>query len=44
MLSIMGSQMLGWEGDQLGGRELSAIREWLRSRANSIKGERPKCS
>ena len=38
MLSIMGSQMLGWEGDQFGGRELSATREWLRSRANSIEG------
>ena len=38
MHSMMGSQMLGWEGDQFSGRELSATREWLRSRANSIEG------
>ena len=38
MLSIMGSRMLGWEGAEFDGRELSATREWLRSRANSIEG------
>ena len=38
MLDMMGSQMLGWEGDGFGGRELSATREWLRSLANSIEG------
>ncbi len=38
MLSILGSQMLGWEGAEFEGRELSATREWLRSRANSIEG------
>ena len=36
MLSIMGSQMLGWEGDAYTGRELGTTREWLRSKANSI--------
>jgi len=38
MLSIMGSQMLGWEGDAYSGRELGTTREWLRSKANSIEG------
>ena len=38
MLDFMGSQMLGWEGDAFGGRELASTREWLRSRANSIEG------
>ena len=38
MLDMMGSQMLGWEGDGFDGRELSVTREWLRSLANSIEG------
>lgn len=38
MLQILGTQSLGWEGDQFDGRELSTTREWLRSRANSIEG------
>ena len=38
MLSILGSQMLGWEGDEFSGRELGTTREWLRSKANSIEG------
>ena len=38
MLDMMGSGMLGWEGDGFDGRELSATREWLRSLANSIEG------
>jgi alkylation response protein AidB-like acyl-CoA dehydrogenase len=38
MLSIMGSQMLGWGGDTFTGRELGTTREWLRSKANSIEG------
>ena len=38
MLDMMGSRMLGWEGDGFDGRELSATREWLRSLANSIEG------
>ncbi len=38
MLSILGSQMLGWEGDEFSDRELGTTREWLRSKANSIEG------
>ena len=38
ILSLMGSQSLGWEGDGFDDRELSATREWLRSKANSIEG------
>ncbi len=38
MAFIMGSRMLGWQGDQFDSHELSATREWLRSRANSIEG------
>lgn len=38
MLSIMGSQGLGWEDDGFEDRELSTTREWLRSKANSIEG------
>ena len=37
-LDIMGSQMLGWEGDGFDQRELGTTREWLRSKANSIEG------
>ena len=37
-LDIMGSQMLGWEGDGFEPRELGTTREWLRSKANSIEG------
>ena len=37
-LSIMGNQMLGWEGDGFDQRELGTTREWLRSKANSIEG------
>ena len=37
-LSIMGNQMLGWEGDGFDARELGTTREWLRSKANSIEG------
>lgn len=38
MLNVMGSQSLGWEGDGYSERELSTMREWLRSKANSIEG------
>ena len=38
MLSFMGSQTLGWEGEEFNRRELGVTREWLRSRANSIEG------
>ena len=37
-LDIMGSRMLGWEGDGFEPRELGTTREWLRSKANSIEG------
>lgn len=38
MLSAMGSQSLGWEGEGFDSSELSVTREWLRSKANSIEG------
>lgn len=38
MLSAMGSQALGWEGEGFDDGELSITREWLRSKANSIEG------
>jgi acyl-CoA dehydrogenase len=38
MLTGMGSQSLGWEGEGFAEEELSVTREWLRSKANSIEG------
>lgn len=38
LLSIMGYQALGWDGEGFTARELSTTREWLRSKANSIEG------
>lgn len=38
LLSIMGSQATGWEGDGFSDKELSTTRQWLRSKANSIEG------
>ena len=38
MVSILGPQALGWEGDGFGPEELELTREWLRSRGNSIEG------
>jgi alkylation response protein AidB-like acyl-CoA dehydrogenase len=38
MLKIMGSNMLGWEGEAFSSAELTATRAWLRSKANSIEG------
>lgn len=38
MLSLMGTQALGWEGASFGDRELATTRQWLRSKANSIEG------
>jgi alkylation response protein AidB-like acyl-CoA dehydrogenase len=38
MLKIMGSNSLGWEGEEFDSRELSTTREWLRSKGNSIEG------
>lgn len=38
LLNIMGSQSLGWEGDNFSADELATTRQWLRSKANSIEG------
>ena len=38
LLSILGPQALGWEGEGFEPREVKLTREWLRSRANSIEG------
>ena len=38
LLSILGPQSIGWEGDGFEPAELKTTREWLRSRANSIEG------
>jgi hypothetical protein len=38
MMEVLGSQGLGWQGDEFTERELSTTREWLRSNANSIEG------
>jgi alkylation response protein AidB-like acyl-CoA dehydrogenase len=38
MLSILGTQGLGWEGPGFDRNELDATRAWLRSKANTIEG------
>ena len=38
LVEIMGTAMLGWEGDGFSDEELDLTRQWLRSRANSIEG------
>ncbi|MEC8453387.1 MAG: acyl-CoA dehydrogenase family protein, partial [Pseudomonadota bacterium] len=38
LLKAMGSQGLGWDGDEFEEEELQVTREWLRSKANSIEG------
>jgi alkylation response protein AidB-like acyl-CoA dehydrogenase len=38
MLSVLGPQALGWEGEGFEDGELQITREWLRSRGNSIEG------
>lgn len=38
MVEAMGSQGLGWEGDEFSAGELAATRGWLRSKGNSIEG------
>ena len=38
LLSIMGPEALGWEGDGFTKQELKLAREWLRSRGNTIEG------
>ena len=38
LLSSLGSQALGWEGEGFASDEIAVTREWLRSKANSIEG------
>jgi len=38
LLEVMGTQSLGWEGEEFADDELATTRAWLRSRANSIEG------
>ena len=37
-VEAMGNQGLGWEGDNFNDEEISATRQWLRSKGNSIEG------
>ena len=38
LIEMLGSQGLGWEGDEYTSGELDTVRNWLRSKANSIEG------
>jgi alkylation response protein AidB-like acyl-CoA dehydrogenase len=38
LLSIRGSQGVGWSGQTFDDEELTATRAWLRSKGNSIEG------
>lgn len=38
MLSLRGSNSLGWEGDEFDASSLAQTRTWLRSRGNTIEG------
>jgi alkylation response protein AidB-like acyl-CoA dehydrogenase len=38
LMSILGPQGLGWEGEGFEEEELAVTRDWLRSRGNSIEG------
>jgi alkylation response protein AidB-like acyl-CoA dehydrogenase len=38
LMKALGSQGLGWEGEEFKDDELRITREWLRSKANSIEG------
>ena len=38
LLTLMGTQAVGWNGDTFSDRELGTTRQWLRSKANSIEG------
>ncbi len=38
LLRILGTDMLGWEGDGFSEHDLEACRAWLRTKANSIEG------
>ena len=35
---VMGTGMLGWNGEGFSAEEIDTTRQWLRSRANSIEG------
>lgn len=37
-LKVLGNQGLGWEGEGFSEKELTATRQWLRSKGNSIEG------
>ena len=38
LLSIMGTQAVGWDSANFSGDEYTTTRAWLRSKANSIEG------
>ena len=38
LVSLAGTQGLGWEGEGFTPEELTLTREWLRSKGNSIEG------
>jgi alkylation response protein AidB-like acyl-CoA dehydrogenase len=38
LVSILGTQALGWEGEGFSSEELEITRSWLRSKANTIEG------
>jgi acyl-CoA dehydrogenase len=38
LLSIVGTQAVGWSGDSFSSDELNTTRAWFRSKANSIEG------
>ncbi len=38
LVSVLGTQGLGWEGEGFSEHELKTTREWLRSKGNSIEG------
>jgi alkylation response protein AidB-like acyl-CoA dehydrogenase len=38
IVEMMGSQGLGWTGDDYAPPEIGAVRGWLRAKANSIEG------
>ena len=38
MLTLMGTQAAGWDGETFSDREINTTRQWLRSKANSIEG------
>jgi alkylation response protein AidB-like acyl-CoA dehydrogenase len=38
LLQVLGTSMLGWEGEGFADDEIDITRQWLRARANSIEG------